>query len=315
MDRRTLGKIARLLQEAAQAEQASLVEEVVRYRRARVTEHHLRPRTVYEYSAALDDFTSAVGDIGAHELTAEHVSAWLDSVPRGSRTRVFSALSACIRWLDRHGCPGIAQVLPSRRPKARQYTRYLDDVDLAESWRAIELAERSGWVRGWMADALRVALLVPLRRGELASLRWSEIDFVGRRLLLIEAKTGDRIVPLGPIALSILARQQRGADYVWTGRAGGHVHGTSLHHAWAKVRKRAGLAPIRFHALRHSWASKATRDGEALDHTRRVMGHSTEWMTLKYAHMHADEVRGVVERIERAIVSSPVQCELPLGGA
>jgi hypothetical protein len=49
-----------------------------------------------------------------------------------------------------------------------------------------------------------------------------------------------------------------------------------------------------------------------------VMGHSTEWMTASYAHMAADEVRSIVERIEQAISSSsapvPSQCEL-FGGA
>lgn len=307
-----LDRLARLIRALdSDAPLTTFGSEIARYRAARISEHHLSPAWAQQCTDALADLEAELGHVRIGELTTEMLARWVDRAAPGSRRRVHSIMAACVRWLERHGHPGLAELLP-RKPVQRPYTRYMSDEQLRAAWLALDAAQAQRWCRWWMCDLLRVAMLCPLRRGELASLRWCEIDTHGKRLLLHATKTGDRVVPLSPVALALLARQRRSGQYVWAGSKGrGHVHDTSIHHAWVKVLERAGLPHFRFHALRHSWASKALRDGVPMEHVRRVLGHTSEHMAAKYAHLSADEARRSVEMFEQSIVTG--QWQMPLG--
>lgn len=309
-----IARIARQLSELVGGHTETLEDGIDRYRSIRVNEHHLRPSTIVEYERQLDRLVASLGAIPIGHIQPEDVQAHLEGVSPGVLPSHFSVLGAAFRWLDRHGHPGLASSLPERRPRRRGRTEHLTDEEYHQLWLGFDEAQRSHWAWRRVIDALRLMTLVPLRRGEAASLAWSEIDAVGRRILLFEAKTGDRVLPCGARAIAVLEAQPRRSRYVFPGRLGrGHIHDTSLHHAWSRILQRTGLRHLTLHALRHSWASRAARHGVPLEIIRRVLGHSTEWMTARYAHIGASAARGAVESMERAIAGS-WQCALPFGG-
>jgi integrase len=146
------------------------------------------------------------------------------------------------------------------------------------------------------ADHLRplvlVALNTGLRRGELFSLRWSDIDFDHAMLTVraAAAKSGDsRHVPLNAEAAGVLKgwkKQTKPASeeaFVFPGDNGARL--TNVNKSWATLCKLAKLADFRFHDLRHSFASKLVKRGADLNRVRALLGHATMEMTLRYSHL------------------------------
>ncbi len=118
--------------------------------------------------------------------------------------------------------------------------------------------------------AFRLLLLTGCRMSEIRDLRWEYVkeDYIE----LPDAKTGGRVVPLGPEAGAILSSLPREEDNPWviSGRLTGS-HLTDLQRPWRRIRKRAGLEDVRIHDLRHSFASRAGARREP-DHDRKAAG-------------------------------------------
>lgn len=58
--------------------------------------------------------------------------------------------------------------------------------------------------------------------------------------------------------------------------------------------KRAGLRPIRFHDLRHSFASQLASGGRSLKEVQEVLGHESTAVTMRYAHLAPGRMREAV---------------------
>ena len=117
--------------------------------------------------------------------------------------------------------------------------------------------------------AFRLLLMTGCRMAEIRDLRWEYVK--GDCVELPDAKTGGRVVPLGPEARAVLASIPRedGNPWVIAGRLPGS-HLTDLQRPWRRIRKRAGLEDVRIHDLRHSFASRALALGESPDDDRKA---------------------------------------------
>jgi integrase len=122
------------------------------------------------------------------------------------------------------------------------------------------------------AELIRVAAYTGLRRGELIALRWGDVDFVGHKLTVrravsagVEASSTKsrrpREVPLpdqAAVALDRLSKRTEfvGPDeYVFANRLGRRLDPTALRRRFERSRDAAGLPPLRFHDLRHTYGS------------------------------------------------------------
>ena len=98
--------------------------------------------------------------------------------------------------------------------------------------------------------AFRLLLLTGCRMSEIRDLHWVYVK--GDCIELPDAKTGGRVVPLGPEARAVLSAipREKGNPWVIAGRLPG-THLTDLQRPWRRIRKRAGLEDVRIHDLRH----------------------------------------------------------------
>ena len=76
---------------------------------------------------------------------------------------------------------------------------------------------------------------------------------------------------------------------------------THLGYYWYRVREPAGLADVRLHDLRHSFASRALALGESLPMIGRLLGHSKLQTTARYAHLARDSVMDSAARVAASI--------------
>ena len=148
--------------------------------------------------------------------------------------------------------------------------------------------------------AFRLLLLTGCRLSEIQTLRWEHVK--DDCIELPDAKSGGRIVPLGPEARAVLADLPRDDDNPWViaGRLPGS-HLTDLQRPWRRIRKRAGLEDVRIHDLRHSFASRAVALGESLTMIGKLLGHTQAQTTARYAHLARDSIQSAAARITGSI--------------
>jgi integrase len=164
---------------------------------------------------------------------------------------------------------------------------------------------------------LTLALRTGMRQGELAALRWEDIDLTDKPSITVRrsadtrtktrvstTKTGkDRRIHIGPRTVDVLkghrARQleERMAAASWTdpGLVFPNTKGKirrrdSVMRSLRRFLKESGLpVDVRFHDLRHTAGTLALRQGVPLHTVSRMLGHSDPAMTLRrYAHVLED---------------------------
>ena len=106
------------------------------------------------------------------------------------------------------------------------------------------------------------------------------------------------MVHIGEPAVAVLRGIARTGDNPWViaGRRP-RTRLASLHFPWGRIRERAGLADVRLHDLRHSFASGGLLVGEGLPMIGRLLGHSQVQTTARYAHLADDPVKAAADRI------------------
>jgi integrase len=144
-----------------------------------------------------------------------------------------------------------------------------------------------------------------MRKGELLSLRWKDINFEASKILVRVTKSGQpRQVPMSRRARWLfhkLAARFPMSEWVFEsrGRDGAPARATDIKTAWSKALLRAKIQNFRFHDLRHTFASHfAMRRGD-LYALAEILGHSNSKITLdRYAHLSPEFVqaqRGIMD--------------------
>ena len=152
-----------------------------------------------------------------------------------------------------------------------------------------------------------IDLTTGLRRGELLGLKWSDIDLekgdlrvqrqIGRidgKIIEMPLKTKNayRTLPLSADAIDVLMQQRRktgNSEWVFPSPTGGPMSPDSVLHMLHRVLKRAGLPKVRFHDLRHTFATMALQNGVDVKTVSSVLGHYSAGFTLDtYAHVTTD---------------------------
>jgi integrase len=64
---------------------------------------------------------------------------------------------------------------------------------------------------------------------------------------------------------------------------------------------RAGLTPLRWHDLRHTWASWAVQNGVTLHELMQLGGWNSYAMVLRYAHLAPDHLAEAAEKVSPAV--------------
>jgi integrase len=168
---------------------------------------------------------------------------------------------------------------------------------------------------------LLCALRTGLRQGELLGLRWADVDFKGGFLLVRQNRVhGVTTTPKNhqvrkvdmsaqlAIELDALRRRER-ERYLEAGKelpaivfasdAGTYQDVGNLRRAFYRALTAASLRHIRFHDLRHTYASLLIQQGESLAYVRDQMGHASIQITVDtYGHLVPGGNRAAVDRLD-----------------
>lgn len=231
--------------------------------------------------------------------------------------RIVSVLRLLFNWAER------AKDVPAghnpargvKRFKEQGKERYLTTAELGRLGEALREAETIGieWevdesgptakhlakkenrrevLSPFATGAIRLLLFTGCRKSEILTLRWEHVDLERGAFLLVDAKTGKRHVLLSAPATAVVATLHsiRIGSYVVAGDDPEQPR-SDLNRPWRAIVKRAGLAGVRLHDLRHSFASVGAGGNLGLPIIGKLLGHRQPITTLRYAHLADDPLR------------------------
>jgi len=167
----------------------------------------------------------------------------------------------------------------------------------------------------------KLAIMSGGRQGELFGLKWSDIDWENNQVHFQrtfnnsawykpKTKTSDRRVDLGPKMISDLKKWKLACspnklDLIFPNGAGNPIDDSSmLRRHFFPALKKAGVGRIRFHDMRHTYASLLIEQGENIKYIQNQLGHSSPSVTLDvYAHLLKPSNPQAASKLENTIFS------------
>ena len=263
---------------------------------------HCKPSTREEYSRSVRLFVDPViGELRVPEVQRKDIAA----LHHGLRDKPYQANRTLGVLSKMFSLAEVWGWRPDGTNPCRHVKRYKEHK--RERFLSPEETERLGQVLRDVEEempsavaAFRLLLLTGCRMSEIRDLRWEYVK--DDCIELPDAKTGGRVVPLGPEARAVLSAIPRDEDNPWViaGRLPGS-HLTDLQRPWRRIRKQAGLEGVRIHDLRHSFASRALALGESLTMIGKLLGHTQVQTTARYAHLARDSIQTAAARITGSI--------------
>jgi integrase len=284
----------------------------------------LRLSVYLNYRKHVKHIVAGLGDIWLQKLTPQQVQSFLTKKldeglsPKYVREMLGVlrlALKNAVQWgyISRNVCDLVT------RPRVPKHNIAPLTLEQAQRFRQ--------HLQGHRFEVLiTMAVVTGMRRGELLSLRWSDIDF--QRGILQVLHTVDRFTGYGyvegepksaagvrsirlPAFLMEMLKQHRvqqvaqksqaktwqERDLVFPNSRGGYLHPNHLGEAFRELLEEAGLPSIRFHDLRHSAATILLSMGVNIKVIQEMLGHSDISITLRvYGHLLPSMQQEAVDR-------------------
>jgi len=222
-------------------------------------------------------------------LSAARIAAFRDErlceVSAGTVIRELAYLSSMINHARREwgiNVPNPVQMV-RKPPSPPARGRVLTDAEVSALLKVFEpIGRRSLWVK----PIVQLALATAMRRGELLSLRWENINLRVRTAYLPTTKNGDsRTVPLSSGALDILEKLPRhlsGAVFP--------MNAPALNGAFKRGLSRSGLQDIRFHDLRRTAITRMAEKLPNVIELAAVSGHKSLMVLKQYYRPSASDL-------------------------
>lgn len=145
---------------------------------------------------------------------------------------------------------------------------------------------------------LTLALTTGMRRGELLSMQWRNVDLHRCTVFLPQTKNGHaRTVPLSPLAAQVLHELPRLEDRCVP------LSDNSVRLAFERLRRRAHIADLTFHDLRHEAVSRFVECGLSLAQVQMISGHRDLRMLMRYTHLQTDDIVAKLYALDRETVA------------
>lgn len=249
------------------------------------------------------------GLIKLSKIKAAAIESWLARLTRKCKPKTCNnafgllkkLLNDAVRW-DYLVLNPAPKVSPLTIPEQEMSYWTVDEVKVFLSY------VKASYPNKYLCFAL--SLYAGMRLGEVRGLRWDCVDLDRRQILIkrkycaVEKAVVDgtkskksRIVPINSVLADLLVAQGQGlrddlvlaeTDFKWA-----HPH-----REMDQLCKSAGVPRIRFHDLRHTFASQLVMAGRSIYEVQKLLGHVDIKTTQRYAHLSPEHLKGITDVLD-----------------
>ncbi len=156
-------------------------------------------------------------------------------------------------------------------------------------------------------DIALLSLFGGFRAGEIFNLKWENIIWSSEKISILDPKNGEsRMEPMHPLVKKMLLRRYESDPngYIFKSTNGGKIKEVSdtFQRTVDQLGFNKGVTDARqkvvFHTLRHTYASWLVMNGVDLFTTQKLLGHKSNQMTQRYAHLAPEYLSKAVNSLE-----------------
>lgn len=210
-----------------------------------------------------------------------------------------------------YGIPNKIRLITSPRPNK-------PEIPVLNSAERSKLSSYLMQSNNSMDIGILISLYTGIRIGEICGLKWEDIDLKegvikvkrtvqrisnshgGTSIIVGSPKTSNsfRVIPLPPILYNILAYQPNTHDNYILTNSQILAEPNHLRNHFKTVLAKCNIKNIKYHSLRHTFASECVKLGFDIKALSEILGHSSAVMTLdRYAHTSLETKRMYMNRI------------------
>ncbi|WP_231716497.1 tyrosine-type recombinase/integrase [Desulfosarcina alkanivorans] len=221
-------------------------------------------------------------------LTPKKVEAWAkaEATKRAARTRLaFNLLRTFVNWCNSHpdykdlAAPDACspRIKKEHIPKQEPRNDCLQREQLAVWFKTVR-----DYKNPIISAYLQALLLTGARRGELAGLRWEDVDFKWRSLTIHDKVEGERTIPLTPYLATLLSPLPRQNKWVFSSpkaKSGRIEEPRRTHNICLD---KAGIDRLTIHGLRRSFGTLSEWVECPVGVVAQIMGHKPSAIAEKH---------------------------------
>ena len=261
----------------------------------------------------LQQFYGRLKKNGRKRLTEQYGAGLSDRMVRMCHAVCRSALERAVRDDLLRTNPAIGCKLPPKKAKEMQV------LTPPEITRFLIQAREEGYYELFLLE-----LTTGMRRGEILALKWRDLNLktgelhISRQVLKVngkvlistpKTKSSNRMILLPPEMLELLAELKTRTDSEWIFPSPLDLtqprHPSAVYHRFQKILERANCKRVRFHDLRHTFATMALENGMDIKTLSAMIGHVSAETTLNiYSHITDTMQQQAAARIDREIAGA-----------
>jgi len=204
-------------------------------------------------------------------------------------SKAFSLASQEWEWISENPIRRV-----SKLPESKGRTRFLSKEELNSLLQACKESKNPN-----LYGMVLIAVSLGLRFGELANLKWKNVDFENRLITLEVTKNQDiRVLPMPDQIYNFLKENQKGSDeYVFPSKDPTKRYPYSMiRKAFKAVLEQLKMSDVVFHSLRHTAASHLAMTGATQGELMEVLGHRSPVMSRRYVHFNKEHLAKLLQK-------------------
>lgn len=288
----------------------------------------IRSSTWSVYEGHVRNHFAEFHHIKVDRITTEMIEAYIEDqetagMPMGTLKKILVSLGQIFKFCVKRGYCMLNPVSEADRPRG-QGTDLDEQLDNKKQIRVMtveQIREFLELVHIQKYHALfTLAIFSGARQGELLGLKWSDINWQDKQIHIqrtfnngsfFETKTkgSNRWVDIGPTTMKVLKEWKLACppgklDLVFPTNTGGPMNHNNMVNRYFKPTITAMGLNLRFHDLRHTYASLLIEQGENVKYIQDQLGHSTPIVTLDvYAHLMRPSNPAAANKLETAVLT------------
>ncbi len=156
----------------------------------------------------------------------------------------------------------------------------------------------------WLQEIISFAVNTGLRQNEILDLELSRVDLTRKTITILEQKNKGRdTLPLNRRSFEILEKKVKEGngqpDLVFHNQVGQKIDDGNLRRAFYSAVRKAKIKKLRFHDLRHTFATRLVQAGVDLYTVQKLGQWKNVSMVMRYAHHYPESLRPGVEVLDQ----------------